>query len=401
MQPNSRLNPALAVLLLVATLLGGGLVAPAPAAAQQQAPQDWDILGGHFFTQTGKGNQSGFALTDDNGVAFWSEFKRLGGVNVLGYPVSRRFLWNGFVCQAMQRVVLQWDKDAKAANFVNVFDLMHDTGKDAWLETVRQTPKPKAFNEGGLGWEQIVQQRLAVLEANPAIKRAYFAVVGGDPVTMNGLPTTDVVDMGDNFIVRAQRVVIQQWKKDVPWAKAGQVTFGLGGSIAVESGLLPVATAGDPEVLLVNNERKFRVGYPHNWQPSEYEGWVAVFESSAVENGVNAGIAIDIDTLQNPPTLEQAAASLNSQASRDRLRDGSKLNNFYIEVPKIVQFGDRTYVKQIYGGTTPDGLRIKEARYAFFIGNVEYWFSSFSSEGSFPRHEGTFDWIVSTIQPIP
>jgi hypothetical protein len=38
--------------------------------------------------------------------------------------------------------------------------------------------------------------------------------------------------------------VLQQWKQDVPWARAGEVTGALGGDIAKEAGVLP-----DPEAL--------------------------------------------------------------------------------------------------------------------------------------------------------
>jgi N-acetylmuramoyl-L-alanine amidase len=63
--------------------------------------------------------------------------------------------------------------------------------------------------------------------------------VVGDPIQVNGLPQSDVVDMGDAFVVRCQRVVLQQWKVDKPWAKAGEVTVALGGDIAKEAGILP------------------------------------------------------------------------------------------------------------------------------------------------------------------
>jgi hypothetical protein len=56
---------------------------------------------------------------------------------------------------------------------------------------------------------------------------------------MNGLPTSAVTDMGDNYTVRCQRIVIQQWKKDVPWAKAGQVTVANGGDIAKDADMVP------------------------------------------------------------------------------------------------------------------------------------------------------------------
>src|SRR5262249_20794581 len=73
----------------------------------------------------------------------------------------------------------------------------------------------------------------------PALKAKYLGVVG-DPIQANGLPVSDVVDMGDALVVRCQRVVLQQWKKDVPWAKAGEVTVALGGDIAKEAGILPI-----------------------------------------------------------------------------------------------------------------------------------------------------------------
>jgi hypothetical protein len=212
---------------------------PIATAAPPAAPPDYDVPMGHFYSQAAGPGETGFNVTDEGGILMWSEFLRLGGVDAVGYPVSERFQWNGFTCQAMQRVVFQWRPDIGQVFFVNVFDLMTAAGKDDWLLASRQTPKPSAFDEGGKTWDQIVNMRLAVLDANPAIKTAFFGVVG-DPVTMNGLPTSQVTDMGNNFTLRAQRVVIQQWKVAVPWAAAGQVTFALGGSIAKEAGLLPL-----------------------------------------------------------------------------------------------------------------------------------------------------------------
>jgi hypothetical protein len=40
--------------------------------------------------------------------------------------------------------------------------------------------------------------------------------------------------------------VFQEWKEDVPWAKAGQVTVALGGDIAKEAGILPSPEALRP-----------------------------------------------------------------------------------------------------------------------------------------------------------
>jgi len=45
--------------------------------------------------------------------------------------------------------------------------------------------------------------------------------------------------MGNHFAVRLQRAVIQLWKVDVPWAKAGETTVANGGDVAKEAGLFP------------------------------------------------------------------------------------------------------------------------------------------------------------------
>src|SRR5439155_24920572 len=89
------------------------------------------------------------------------------------------------------------------------------------------------------------KSHLAVMDGYPAIKAKYSSVVG-DPVQANGLPMSDVTDMGNVLVLRAQRVVFQQWKVEVPWARAGEVTVALGGDIAKEAGILPDAAALQP-----------------------------------------------------------------------------------------------------------------------------------------------------------
>jgi hypothetical protein len=236
-RPGRRPGAAARVALAFAVLLTLG-----PTTALAQAP-DWDVPGGHFFSQTGGAPGCGYFVRDQGGVRFWSEFRRLGGVAAVGYPASQPFEWDGFTVQVFQRVIFQWRPDADQAYFVNVFDRLHDLGKDDWLLRVRQTPPPRPFPDAGESWPEVATAHLAVLDQNPAIKRAYGAVVG-DPVQANGLPVSDVTDMGNHYALRAQRVVFQQWKEDVPWARKGEVTVALGGDIAEELGVLP-----NPEAL--------------------------------------------------------------------------------------------------------------------------------------------------------
>ena len=72
-----------------------------------------------------------------------------------------------------------------------------------------------------------------------AIDRArYF----GDPFAIDhfGLPVGSA-DLGNAYVVRAQRVVFQYWKEDVRWAHRGEVTVANGGDLLKETVL-----ANDP-----------------------------------------------------------------------------------------------------------------------------------------------------------
>lgn len=232
-------------LLLAIMMIGSGLLTPMVTNA---AAADYDIPGGHFYTQAA-GPQAvmgtGFAILDlgldDRGqiINFWSEFKRLGGVSALGYPASNRFILDGFVTQATQRVLMQWRPEVHQVYFVNVFDKLHDLGLDSQLQTKYQVPPPVNVNDVGKPFSQVVAERQAYLNANPAIKQKYFSM--SDPLQLNGLPTSQVTDAGGVFdIIRSQRIVIQYWKKSLPGiANAGDVTVGLGGDIAKEFGLVP------------------------------------------------------------------------------------------------------------------------------------------------------------------
>jgi hypothetical protein len=209
-------------------------------------------------------------VTDQDGILFRSELGRLGGVQAVGYPLTGRFEWDGFTVQAFQRAVFQWRPECRCVALVNVFDRLHQLGHDDWLLLHRQTPR----HDPGLG---DASARLALLDSRPAIRAAYFAVAG-DPVQANGLPTSRVTDMGNHYALRAQRVVFQEWKEDVPWAKAGQVTVALGGSIAQELGVLPSGgetsrrphpdppqpAAGDPPQPAAGQQRS------HDWRSSGF-----------------------------------------------------------------------------------------------------------------------------------
>ncbi|HEX2173336.1 MAG TPA: glycosyl hydrolase family 18 protein [Dehalococcoidia bacterium] len=262
-----RFLTALIVLIVLGASLSGA-APPRPAAAAPPAA-DFEVPGGWFYTQA-NGRQGdakwGYRITDEGGLRFWSEFQRLGGVPAVGYPVSQRFEGSGFILQATQKYIFQWRPDVDQVWFLNIFDLMHDVGLDGWLQTVRQVPPPESTDaDAGLSWDQVMDRHWAMLDRNPAIKEMYWA--DPDPLSHFGLPMA-YADMGNVLVLRAQRVVFQQWKQDMPWAKAGQITVANGGDVAKEAGLLPaevIAPERSPQT------GRIRWAYYTKWDPASWQ----------------------------------------------------------------------------------------------------------------------------------
>ncbi len=219
------------VLLLVLSSVG--------VPAQAQSSLDWAIANGHFYTQTTAG-EDGFSVLNDDEARFWSEYQRLGGLQTVGYPISRRFLYDGFVTQAFQKLVLQWRPEVGQAWAVNIFDELSKGGFDEELLVRRQTPYPLTdFDPPSASPAEVTENRLALLDENPDIRTRYFAMP--DSLTTFGLPTSRVTDMGNHVAIRTQRAVFQQWTEQVPWAAQGEVTIANGGDIAKELGWLPAS----------------------------------------------------------------------------------------------------------------------------------------------------------------
>lgn len=200
---------------------------------------DFPVPGGFYFSEAAGGDPAaGFTITNAGGIGFWSSFQQFGGVAGLGFPSTRRFVWNGFVQQATQKSILQWNPATGRSDVVNTFDVLSQRGFDPWLQATKQIPP--AFDnaaDAGKTWEQVVARHQAELDWNPAIKARYFA--DPDPLGHFGLPQS-YADEGNVLVVRSQRAVFQQWKQAEPWARAGEVTIANAGDIVKEAGILPV-----------------------------------------------------------------------------------------------------------------------------------------------------------------
>ena len=240
------MNPRLLLRVLVFLAIAFALL-PGEAGAQgliRETLREYDVVNGYFYTQTGgDSGDRGYSITDEDNVPLWREYQRLGGPDALGYPISRRFVWDGFVVQATQKAVLQWRPEAGRAVTVNLLDELSRTGKDDWLATYRQIPRPVAFtDEAGLSPQQVADKRLRLLDESPALRTAYLA--SPDFLETNGLPVAPITDVGPALVLRAQRRAFQLWKVGTPFARAGQVTVVNGGDLGKEAELYPAAGGG-------------------------------------------------------------------------------------------------------------------------------------------------------------
>lgn len=247
----------LVLLVAVVTSLTPGSLGLNPAALA--GPQG-DLAAGHFFNETGGGDGSGYYVLDEgkdasgNLLRFWSEFRRFGAIDTVGYPVSRRFVGaGGFVYQAFQRGVLQWRPETGRAALTNTFEWLQQAGRDEWLSALG-VPLPIGDDGSGGDWQKARQTRLSWL-SEPRIAAKFLSnptASGGvwsadDAIQLYGLPMSRPERRGPFIVQRFQRIALQLWLDEVPgMPRPGSVVGVLGGDMLKQAGIIP-AGAVAPE----------------------------------------------------------------------------------------------------------------------------------------------------------
>jgi len=151
-------------------------------------PRDYPVAAGWFYTQEGRGcivgvgpaRRRGYLVQDDAQGAFWTEFRRYGGLDVLGFPVSQRFNYpatntGGYLYQAFERGILQWHPEAGRADMANVFEQFSEQGLDPQLESLG-IPLPEAADTTAT-FAADAERRMAWLSEPRFLARYFF-----DPV---------------------------------------------------------------------------------------------------------------------------------------------------------------------------------------------------------------------------
>jgi len=184
----------------------GSADAPDYPVSGAQGP-DWAPMsqgGGWFYTQeacrwapiTGVGppRRRGYSVVDDDKGNFWTEFRRYGGVDVLGYPVSQPYHYpvgavGGYWYQAFERGILQYRPEAGRADMANAFEQFTEVGLDTTLQAfgipAPQGLDPAVTAAATSGQEQFLgrydtEQRMSWLTEPRFVARFFF-----DPVAFH------------------------------------------------------------------------------------------------------------------------------------------------------------------------------------------------------------------------
>jgi hypothetical protein len=209
------------------------------AAPRTSAALDGPLDNGWFYKQAngfgGYGN-AGFPVVDDADAAFWTEFQRLGGVEVLGYPNSKRFSFNGHITQSFQKAALQWQPELGIATVVDTLDELSSHGRDTWLDRAYALPAPA---EDALHQLQSDQWQLLLDYYNGL----------GSPADELGAPVS-AKSYGSFVTLRLQKGFLQLWTTDTAGTASPNVVVGNTGDVARAAGLWP-AEATAPAALPV------------------------------------------------------------------------------------------------------------------------------------------------------
>lgn len=215
----------------VGTIFGGtfghGTAAWSDAGGQLSVAyfDEWDVGDGRFFADPGGSRRwagrPGHHIENAGGIPFWREFQRLGGVGLLGRPLTERFmLSDGFVYQLTERALLQWRPELGEAVLANSLELLEGMGHDVWLHATHQVPFPIADDAAGANWELARDTRLSWM-TDTIIRERFLASTDpsraanwtlDDSIALYGLPMSLPEDFGPFVAQRFQRAVLRHWK---------------------------------------------------------------------------------------------------------------------------------------------------------------------------------------------
>ena len=220
--------------------LAAGALAPAPLVGSgptsADLPPDFAIENGHHFRQASPEPDAGFAVFNGR-RPWWDVYRRAGGPQILGYPISQPYARGGLVMQAFSHGALQAPFHGMNPAPANVMELLDAAGYAPWLHAERRIPLPpeaaaaSASLDARLAWLTDAPLRAAYY-ANPAPAR-FLTWDRSRALRRFGLPMSQPERFGQTIVQRFQRGVLERTVNDAA-VRARPV-----GRLLVELGLVP------------------------------------------------------------------------------------------------------------------------------------------------------------------
>jgi hypothetical protein len=287
---------ALLIVTVAFSLLPGATDAVPTSVLKCTLPDDFAIPGGWFFQQEKRPDNEefclGYGIVDDASASMWTTFYRLGGVKVLGYPVSRRYIGpGGYIQQGFEFAILQWRPEENRGVPALAYEQFHDAGLDPDLRFF-SIPEAISPPPGGFGDEAAIRQSWLT---DPQITARYLTdPVTGDPWNIQeqawefyGLPQTTperVSYASTEFYPLLSPFVTQRFQRmalrllltddpDSPQNRKGCIAPVRTGALARLLQLIPPSAAleepssGDPIVIVEVQPEQFVVADPENEDP--------------------------------------------------------------------------------------------------------------------------------------
>ena len=190
-----------------------------------------------------------YEVTNEYGIFFADGYDRLGGVDLLGYPASYRYIGSGGVpTQLTQGAVLRWSgPKSRKVELDIVFERFKQMDLDDWLYHTKGIPRSLDDGVPAGQWARREKVRLTWL-TNEKLKAKYLANPNPEKIAswsedqairLYGLPMSYPERHGPFISQRFQRVAFQLWVEEVEGMPApGTVVLVLGGDLLKEAGLL-------------------------------------------------------------------------------------------------------------------------------------------------------------------
>ena len=194
---------------------------------------------GCLFTSTGCDTldpDDGFPVTNGGGIPFWDCYRTLD-VQAVGHAISQRFMFDGFILQAFQKVILQYrpERAGQTAcgpfDYLNTLDLLHDRFGGLSLPFLPEhqvMPEDTDAQGNPKPWAQIKQNHLQLVAEHPNFKEKFDDGKNPNWLNLYGLPISYEMYLdGDGKplveALRAQRANFLWWFQQAPGAPFGTV----------------------------------------------------------------------------------------------------------------------------------------------------------------------------------